>query len=264
MTLSLPRLLTAFLLVCPTFSSFSQTPVSSPDPRDTLGIMAEQERLRTQDPATGTVPYERLDAARKQINSQLAATNGGPATTNGGIPNVSWQERGPGNVGGRTRALLFDPNDATHKKVWAGSPAGGLWVTNDITDANAGWTPVSDTWEKLVVTALAADPTNPQIMYAGTGDLYSSVSGGGIWKTTNGGTNWIRLSSTIPGGNTPSLGTAFAYIQRIAVAGSGQVFVATQYGVVRSSDGGANWAYVLAPNQGIGAGGIQELITMTG
>jgi hypothetical protein len=219
---SLPRLLTAFLLVCPIFSSFSQTPPSPTDPRDTLGILAEQERQRTQDPATGTVPYERLNAARQQINSQLAATNGTPATTNGGIPNVTWQERGPGNVGGRTRTLLFDPNDATHKKVWAGSPAGGLWYTNDITDASAGWTPVSETWESLVVTALAADPTNPQIMYASTGDTYGGVSGGGIWKTTNGGTSWVRLSNTIPGGNAPALSRAFAYIQRVVVNGSGR------------------------------------------
>ncbi|GAB4051743.1 hypothetical protein GCM10028810_51010 [Spirosoma litoris] len=205
------------------------------------------------DPATGTVPYERLDQARRQLNNQSSTANGGPSAQSG-IPGITWQERGPSNAGGRTRALLFDPNDPAHKKVWAGSPVGGLWYTNDITDANTGWTPISDNWENTIVTALAADPSNPQIMYAGTGDVYNYVTGGGIWKTTNGGTTWSRLTSTIPGGNAPTINYSLGYIQRIVVNSSGQVFAATRLGIVRSVDGGTSWTYALAPNQGIGAG----------
>ncbi|RYC69278.1 DUF11 domain-containing protein [Spirosoma sordidisoli] len=213
--------------------------------------MAEEERLRTLDPALGRVPFERLDEARRLLNRQQLS---GGISTQAAIPGITWQERGPSNAGGRTRALLFDPNDLARKKVWAASPAGGLWYTNDITDSNAGWIPVSDNWENTVVTALAADPSNPQIMYAGTGDGYSGINGGGIWKTTNGGTTWTRLSSTIPGGDYPSISRSFTFIQRLVVSASGQVFAATNYGLVRSTDGGASWAFVLAPNQGIGAG----------
>lgn len=51
----------------------------------------------------------------------------------GGISNdVAWLERGPGNVGGRTRTIMVDPNDPTGKTVWAGSVSGGLWKTTDI------------------------------------------------------------------------------------------------------------------------------------
>jgi hypothetical protein len=104
------------------------------------------------------------------------------------------------------------------------------------------------------VTTLAADPSNPQVMYAGTSDAYNYVTGGGIWKTTNGGTTWTRLTSTIPSGNAPTINYSFGYIQRIVVNGSGQVFAASRLGVVRSTDGGTSWTYALAPNQGIGAG----------
>lgn len=49
-----------------------------------------------------------------------------------GSNDIVWEERGPSNIGGRTRTLLIDPNDASGKKVWAGSVSGGLWVANDI------------------------------------------------------------------------------------------------------------------------------------
>lgn len=44
---------------------------------------------------------------------------------------VTWKERGPNNVGGRTRTMMFDPNDPSGKKLWAGSVSGGLWVANN-------------------------------------------------------------------------------------------------------------------------------------
>ena len=246
------RLLTGLLLIFCSSVSFAQTPVS-PAPRDTLKELADAERQRTKDPALDSVPYNRLAEARFQLAQQQAT--GAPPATQSIIPNLTWQERGPSNAGGRTRALLFDPNDPTHKKVWAGSVSGGLWYTTDITSAAVGWTPVSDSWESLVVTALAADPTNPQVMYAGTGNIYNYQIGGGIWKTTDGGATWARLSSTIPGGNLPAISTAFEYVQRIVINTTGQVFAATQYGIVKSGDGGTTWQYALAPNQGVGMGG---------
>ena len=211
--------------------------------------MTEEEERRLLDPTLKRVPYERLDQARHALLKTQSAN------ARAGIPNVTWQERGPSNAGGRTRALLFDPTDPTHKKVWAGSIAGGLWYTNDITDATANWTPVSDAWENTVVTAIAADPSNPQVMYVGTGDAYNYVTGGGIWKTTNGGTSWTRLTNTVPTNNAPSITYGFGYVQRIIVNNSGQIFVATRLGVVRSGDGGANWQYALAPGQSIGVSG---------
>jgi len=45
---------------------------------------------------------------------------------------LNWLERGPNNVGGRTRTIIVDPNDVTGKTIWAGSVAGGLWKTTNI------------------------------------------------------------------------------------------------------------------------------------
>ncbi|MEZ0486797.1 hypothetical protein [Fibrella aquatica] len=222
------------------------------DPRDTLGRQLELDQWLTKDPALGRVPDGRLAQERERIDKQIKS---GAGTNASAIPGMIWQERGPSNTGGRTRAVLFDPNDPTHKKVWVGSPAGGLWYTNDITDANATWTPVSDSWESMIVTCLAADPSNPQVMYAGTGDGYWGGNGGGIWKTIDGGTTWSRLNGTIPGMSYGTLEGSLGYIQRLVVNNRGYIFAATRYGLVRSSDGGVNWQFTLAPSQGIGGVG---------
>lgn len=74
---------------------------------------------------------------RKSDNTVIAATHGRGVFT-GVLPgepgkySFSWTERGPNNIGGRTRTLLVDPNDQSHKTIWAGSVSGGLWKTNNI------------------------------------------------------------------------------------------------------------------------------------
>ncbi len=225
-------------------------------PFDTLRWQAEDETRKTQDPELKRVPYERLDDARAQLATRQQSGN------KTGIAGVTWQERGPTNAGGVTRAVLFDLSDPTRKKAWAGSVGGGLWYTNDITNADSSWYPVSDSWENLNISALAADPSNLQVMYAGTGDgfgSYSAPNGGGIWKTINGGSTWTRLAGTIPASAGTPLQIGFGSIMKLVVSTSGVVFAATRYGVVRSADGGSSWQFVLAPQQAVG--GVPPLTT---
>ncbi len=47
---------------------------------------------------------------------------------------IQFDERGPDNIGGRTRAFMIDPNVSSKRKIWAGSVSGGLWYTDDIFD----------------------------------------------------------------------------------------------------------------------------------
>ena len=83
-----------------------------------------QDYELTKDPLLGYPPTERMAAVRDLIdNSQHVQRS---------LPGIHWDERGPNNVGGRTRAIMWDPNDAAHKQVWAGGVDGGLWFTIDI------------------------------------------------------------------------------------------------------------------------------------
>jgi PKD repeat protein len=205
-------------------------------------LAMEQDFLLTKDPKLGRVPVERRVEAMERIKQILKDRIANPkARTEAAIPNVVWNERGPNNVGGSTRALMFDPNDNTHKKVWAGVAGGGMWYTNDVTVDKPTWVKVDDFWDNLAVSWIVAAP-NKNDFYVGTGEGWmggSSIDGAGIWKSSNAGANWTRLQST----NTPD----FKKVLTIAVTGTGQgtVLAGTQTGMFRSTDGGMNWTQTL-------------------
>ncbi|MFN3939275.1 MAG: WD40/YVTN/BNR-like repeat-containing protein, partial [Chitinophagales bacterium] len=84
-------------------------------------------------------PIVRTDMLRVRANdfTIVAATHGRGLWTSqldpaGANNDIVWSERGPNNIGGRTRALMVDPNDPTGNTIWAGSASGGLWKTTDI------------------------------------------------------------------------------------------------------------------------------------
>src|SRR5947207_1342133 len=80
------------------------------------------EIIKTMDPATLEVPRERLDVARKiQLENFAEQVRTGIQAP---VPGISWTERGPDNVGGRTRAILYDLNDPNGRKVWAAGVGG--------------------------------------------------------------------------------------------------------------------------------------------
>lgn len=149
----------------------------------------EQEYLNEMNPITGRTHPENVFELQKELKlNRFQKKVPGDAAIN------PWIERGPNNIGGRTRVVLFDPNDATHKRVFAGGVSGGLWVNNDITDANSSWTRVGVD-ENLSISCITVDPNNSQIMYVGTGESYTDgdVVGNGVWKSINGGASWASV-----------------------------------------------------------------------
>ena len=207
---------------------------------DRIDLAMEHELEMTKDPALGIIPRERLIQAKLQMEQM--------SHFRAAIPNINWQERGPNNVGGRTRAIMVDPNDATRKTVFSASVAGGLWKTTNIFAPQPNWAPVNDFFENIAITTITYNPANTQVMYFGTGEgWYNSdaVRGNGIWKSTDGGNNWTQLTSTA--------NPTFHYVQKMEVASNGHVFAATRNsGIQKSTDGGNTWTKVL----GSGAGGM--------
>ena len=79
-----------------------------------------QNYLMTVDPQIHRVPTERLSKARNKAQEILHNNR-----SSNGLIDIQWNEV-PANAGGRTRAIMFDPNDPEKKKVWAGSATGSL------------------------------------------------------------------------------------------------------------------------------------------
>lgn len=157
----------------------------------------------------------------------------------------TWTPLGPGNIGGRTRAILIHPGDPNI--MYTGGVAGGVWKT---ADAGASWQPLADLLPNIAIATLAMDPFNPDIIYAGTGEgfgNFDAVRGAGIMKTTDGGATWSRLAGTIT--------SSFYFVNKIVISrtDSQRVYAATATGVWRSLNGGESWVFVLnrsAPNLG--------------
>ncbi len=167
--------------------------------KDRPDLAAELDFLLTMDPELKRPAPERIaDFLKKKAQDKIGNQNK-MAQQPPGSETFPWIERGPNNVGGRTRAIMFDPNDSTYSKVWAGGVTGGLWYNNNIYNSNSEWQGVSQLWENIPISSICSDPQDPQIFYAGTGEGFGGRSGvgAGIWKTTDAGTTWDLLPTTV-------------------------------------------------------------------
>lgn len=190
----------------------------------------EQEWELSMNPATGRPSIENLHRLRKEIADQRAEDLA-LGRTPGDASDNSWVERGPNNVGGRVRAVMFDPNDATFRTVFAGGVSGGLWKNTDITSSATVWTRVNIP-DNLAVSSITVDPNNSNTFYVGTGESYvgGDVNGDGVWKSTDGGTTWTNIFGGITGPTTFESAANVVVSAPGGIAGSYACYPTTAFG----------------------------------
>lgn len=178
------------------FKKDLESPKKLPNGKLPPDLYFKQDYLRTMNPETGMVDPFQLSEVRKEVLAGKYSVKETGSLTNRmpGSAEEPWVSRGPYDVGGRTRAIMFDPNDATGKRVFAGGVSGGLWVNDDITSADSEWEPVDDFWANTSISCIVYDPNDTQTFYVGTGEVYTGdIRGLGIFKTTDGGTTWQQI-----------------------------------------------------------------------
>ena len=154
-----------------------------------------------------------------------------------------WELVGPTNVGGRISDLAIDENNTDI--IWSAAASGGVWKSED---KGLSWNSMFDDQSVLTIGAIAIDPINSNIVYAGTGEASASsfsFYGNGIYKTADAGLTWdnVGLENS-------------SYISRIRInpvnpeivyaCATGKLYSTdANRGVYRSMNGGADWEKVL-------------------
>lgn len=212
-----------------------------------IALAYEDNFERTKDDALGYPP--RLELVK--VKEQTVRLQQSLAQSKNNLAQARFRERGPKNIGGRTRTILIDKNDPSGNTIWAGSVGGGLWKLDNANSSSPNWRNVSDYLENLAIGAMAQDPREPNIMYVGTGEAYpngDAISGLGMYRTLDAGDNWELLPST--------LNNDLDNIRAIVVHPEmGDVYAGGDNGLHRSSDQGETWEKVL----GVGFAAVDDI-----
>ncbi|MBI1343172.1 MAG: T9SS type A sorting domain-containing protein [Terrimonas sp.] len=195
------------------------------------------------DPTYLTDKYQRAWAQHQQLKNNAL-------TRNERVNAANWATLGPvGSIGGRILCIAIDPNNSNN--LWAGSASGGIWKS---TDAGANWSSVTTNLNVLGVSTIIIDPSNSNVIYAGTGEVLRSGNsnigfnvwkargtyGIGIIKSTNGGTTWSQVM-------TKSTSDLFG-IQNLTFdpSNSNTIYACATDGVYRSTNNGSSWSQILS------------------
>ena len=199
---------------------------------DDADAQAEMEFRMLRDPLANAIPRDihrrEIAFARALPVRRARPLRSGPGPESA-AQTLVWAERGPNNVGGRTRAFAVDVSSPT--TLLAGSVAGGIWRS---TDDGASWSQRLSPGQIHGTTCIAQDRRagSTGTWYVGTGEIRGSTTnatrwgslylGDGIFKSTDGGLTWTLLPWTSSG--TPQTADPFDFVIDVATnpANAGQ------------------------------------------
>ncbi len=220
--------------------------------KDAAGMMKYFFNAR-KDPSTNQLDYKAMIASAELSQELKSAKRRHSSST---LPNFNWNSVGPVNVGGRTRSILIDNQDATHQTIFAGGVSGGIWKsTNGGSTWGKSFATISmsqaENMANMNINCIAQDANG--VIYVGTGEGFTAYDddgtpyssgelGAGIFKSTDDGNTWTQLTSTIPA-TADSWQIAWAYTNRIGILPNNPntIYAATNLGVYISRDGGTSW-----------------------
>ncbi len=170
---------------------------------------------------------------------------------------IKWRSIGPVNTGGRVDDFAVARAPGAPDAIYVGTASGGIFKS---TNGGTSWTPVFDKVDAMMsIGDLAVAPSNPNIVWAGTGEAnnrQSSSWGDGVYKSTDAGKTWKNMGLK----ETRHIGRIVINPTNpdiVLVAAAGHLWGPnTERGVFKTTDGGQNWSRVLFVDENTGANDI--------
>jgi len=165
---------------------------------------------------------------------------------------MNWSYIGMTNISGRFSDVAVAERGSS-RRIYAGSCCGGVWASDDL---GLTWQAVFDKEASTATGALAVAPSNPDILWVGTGEsniFRSSYTGVGVYKSTDNAKTFQHMGLI----DTGTIGRIVAHPtdpNTVYVASAGQEWVENEMrGVFKTTDGGKTWAHVLkiSPKTGV-------------
>jgi photosystem II stability/assembly factor-like uncharacterized protein len=180
-------------------------------------------------------------AALLATNAAQSAVAAGASVPDGALNGLSWRLVGPQRAGwGTAVSGIADQPDT----FYFGAAGGGVWKTEN---SGRTWRPIFDQGPSSI-GALAVAPSNPKVIYVGTGQVtsrYDNTAGEGMFKSVDGGASWHSIGLEA----TRHIGAIWVDPRNadvLMVAAQGHAFGPNpERGVFRSEDGGKSWQKTL-------------------
>jgi len=177
---------------------------------------------------TNAMEHKQNMVTASQLNDNVMANNWVNVNPNGMFYNLT----GVNYISGRTNSIAFIPLNPN--TIYIAAAEGGVWKT---TNGGISWTALTEGLSSLASGSISVDPSNPNNLYYGTGELNFSLDsqyGDGIFKSTNAGLTWTKIATSA---------TVGSYVSQLAInpINTQIIYAGTSNGLYKSTNAGSIW-----------------------
>ena len=213
------------------------------DAKDAANQQPKPDAAKSE-PAKATAP-KKPDAVEQAGAARIVSPPNGTRVDSETTAGLGARNIGSAVMSGRVAAVAAVKEDG-RLTIYVGAASGGVWKS---TNGGTTFKPVFDKEPVQSIGAITVDPTNPKVVWVGTGESWmrnSTSIGNGVYKSTDGGENWTHLGLDASERIVKILVDPTAP-NTVYVCVPGKLWSdSNDRGVYKTTDGGKSWSKILA------------------